>query len=313
MTFSIKRYTANDKEQWNDFLTSSKNATFLLHRNYMDYHSDRFADCSLMVYKENKLYALLPANQANGTFYSHQGLTYGGLITNSKATADDVCQVFVTLNNYLQQQGFRKVVYKAIPWIYQQLPAEEDLYAIVKECHAHLSVRNISSVINMHNPLKWRRIRSCGANKAELSGIVSEESEDFATFWQILQDNLMTTYQAKPVHTLKEILLLKSRFPNQIRLYVAKKNEIMLGGTLLYVTPQVVHVQYISASPEGKHEHALDALFRKLLQEDYKNCMYFDFGTSNEQQGKVLNTSLIYQKEGFGGRAVCYDTYEWEL
>ena len=45
----------------------------------------------------------------------------------------------------------------------------------------------------------------------------------------------------------------------------------------------------------------------------YKDFDYFDFGTSNEEGGKVLNTSLIYQKEGFGGRGVVYDTYEWEL
>ena len=313
MAFSIKRYSDNNKQLWNDFLTSAKNATFLFHRNYMDYHSDRFADHSLMVYKGEKLYALLPANQKEGTLFSHQGLTYGGLITNAKATADDVCQVFVAINNYLREHGFNKVVYKSIPWIYQQLPAEEDLYAIIKECHAHISVRNVASVINMRNPLKWSRDRHYGANKAHTDGIVAAESQDFAAFWQVLEDNLMTTYQAKPVHTLDEILLLKSRFPNQIKLYVAKREDVVLGGTLLYVTPQVVHAQYISATPEGKHAHAIDALFRKILQEDYKNIPYFDFGTSNEQQGKVLNTSLIYQKEGFGGRAVCYDTYEWEL
>lgn len=313
MAFIIKRYSDNNKQLWNDFLTSAKNATFLFHRNYMDYHSDRFADHSLMVYKGEKLYALLPANQKEGTLFSHQGLTYGGLITNAKATANDVCQVFVSINNYLREHGFNKVVYKSIPWIYQQLPAEEDLYAIIKECHAHISVRNVASVINMHNPLKWNRDRHYGANKAHTDGIVATESQDYAAFWQVLDDNLMRTYQAKPVHTLDEILLLKSRFPNQIKLYVSKREDVVLGGTLLYVTPQVVHAQYISATPEGKHAHAIDALFRKILKEDYKNIPYFDFGTSNEQQGKVLNTSLIYQKEGFGGRAVCYDTYEWEL
>ena len=123
----------------------------------------------------------------------------------------------------------------------------------------------------------------------------------------------MHTYQARPVHTLSEMQLLKQRFPEQIRLYAAYQEGTMLGGTLLYVTPQVVHAQYISATPQGKHKHAIDALFRKLLKDTYSNYPYFDFGTSNENQGKVLNTSLIYQKEGFGGRAVCYDTYEWTL
>ena len=314
MAFDIKRYDGDkDKEVWNQFVKTSKQGTFLLDRSYMDYHSDRFADHSLLIYRQDKLYALLPANERDHTLYSHQGLTYAGLLTTSKATTEDICQVFIAINAYLKSAGFQKVVYKAIPWIYHQIPAEEDLYAIVKECHAHIAVRNIASVIDMSHSLKWRRDRHYGANKAATNGITIEESQDFPTFWQILEDNLMLTYQAKPVHSLEEILLLKSRFPKQIRLYVAKQEEDVLGGTLLYLTPQVVHAQYISATPQGKHNHAIDAIFRKLLKEEYRDCQFFDFGTSNEDGGKVLNTSLIYQKEGFGGRGVVYDTYEWEL
>lgn len=314
MTFEIKRYNGEKNlEEWNLFVKNSKQGTFLLDRLYMDYHSDRFTDHSLMIYKNDKLYALLPGNEADGIFYSHQGLTYGGLLTTSKTSAEEVCKIFVALNAYLRAEGFQKVIYKAIPWIYQQIPAEEDLYAIVKECHAQLIVRNIASVVDMSHPLKWNRDRHYGANKAHTDGIIAEESNDFPTFWKILEDNLMATYQAKPVHTLKEILLLKSRFPELIRLYVAKKEGKILGGTLLYITPQVVHAQYISATAEGKHAHAIDAIFRKVLKDDFKDCRYFDFGTSNEDHGKVLNTSLIYQKEGFGGRAVVYDTYEWKI
>ena len=87
----------------------------------------------------------------------------------------------------------------------------------------------------------------------------------------------------------------------------------MLGGTVLCISRKVVHTQYISASEEGKQSHALDALFQDLIKIRYKDLDYFDFGTSNEEGGKVLNASLIYQKEGFGGRGVVYDTYEWEL
>ena len=82
---------------------------------------------------------------------------------------------------------------------------------------------------------------------------------------------------------------------------------------MLFITPQVVHAQYISATPEGKHLHAIDAIFRKVLTEDYRDCRYFDFGISNEDRGRYLNEGLIYQKEGFGGRAVCYDWYDWNV
>lgn len=312
---TIKRYdSTTDRERWNQFVAQSKQATFLLHRSYMDYHSDRFHDHSLMIFRNDKLYALLPANENGDTFYSHQGLTYAGLITNEKASAEDVCLVFVAINKYLKQAGFRKCIYKPIPWIYQQQPAEEDLYALFKECHAQICVRNISAVINLKHPLKWYNIRKSGAKKALAKGIVVEESEDYESFWNILSENLMSTYHAHPVHTLQEIKQLQTSLPENIKLFVAREETgKMLGGTVLYISPKVVHTQYISASEEGKQQHALDALFQYLIQTRYKDFDYFDFGTSNEEGGKVLNTSLIYQKEGFGGRGVAYDTYEWTL
>ena len=44
----------------------------------MDYHKDRFEDYSLMVFKDEKLVAVLPANRVEDKLFSHQGLTYGG-------------------------------------------------------------------------------------------------------------------------------------------------------------------------------------------------------------------------------------------
>ena len=125
----ITRYTAAQSAEWNEFVERSKNGTFLFHRSYMDYHADRFTDHSLMVWNKGRLSALLPANEHDGTLYSHQGLTYGGLITNQHTTTAFVCDTFEAINNYLAQQGITQVIYKAIPWPYHLLPAEEDLYA----------------------------------------------------------------------------------------------------------------------------------------------------------------------------------------
>ena len=103
--FEIKRYSEADKEVWNAHVEQARNATFLLNRSYMDYHSDRFHDHSLMIFRNGKLYALLPANEAGDTFFSHQGLTYAGLLTTEHASAEDICQVFVAINTYLKQAG----------------------------------------------------------------------------------------------------------------------------------------------------------------------------------------------------------------
>ena len=86
-----------------------------------------------------------------------------------------------------------------------------------------------------------------------------------------------------------------------------------LGGTILYLTPQVVHTQYISASEDGKRVGALDLLFDHLLGDENFHQPYFDFGTSALGNTNEVNSSLIFQKQGFGGRSVCYDWYEYDL
>lgn len=309
----IRRYRREDKELWNSFVSKARNATFLFDRNYMDYHADRFDDNSFMFYHKGKLKAVLPANVAGDTLYSHQGLTYGGLLLDKKATVEDVLECFDSLNSWLRENGISKVVYKALPWIYQQYPSEEDLYALTWKCKAQLISRNIASTIVIDNKLKFAESRKSGIRKALSLNIEVGESNDVDGFWHVLEDNIGNRYNAKPVHTASEMKLLMSRFPNSIKLYVAKMNGEIVGGTLIYVTPQVVHTQYISASVEGKKHGALDLLFDYIINKVYANCRYFDFGKSTEQGGAYLNEPLIFQKEGFGGRGVCYDWYQWEL
>lgn len=309
----IRRYRREDKELWNSFVSKARNATFLFDRNYMDYHADRFDDNSFMFYHKGKLKAVLPANVAGDTLYSHQGLTYGGLLLDKKATVEDVLECFDSLNSWLRENGISKVVYKALPWIYQQYPSEEDLYALTWKCKAQLISRNIASTIVVDNKLRFAESRKSGIRKALSLNIEVGESNDVDGFWHVLEDNLGNRYNAKPVHTACEMKLLMSRFPNNIKLYVAKMNGEIVGGTLIYVTPQVVHTQYISASVEGKKHGALDLLFDYIINKVYANCRYFDFGKSTEQGGAYLNEPLIFQKEGFGGRGVCYDWYQWEL
>jgi hypothetical protein len=312
--FEIIRYTEADKASWDAFVAQSKNGTFLFFRNYMDYHADRFSDHSLMVYYKSSLYALLPANLTGDTLYSHQGLTYGGLLMTDKCKTAVVRDIFIAINNYLRQQGISRVVYKHIPWIYASLPAEEDLFALSNVCHTSLVSRDVASVVELDNRLPFSVLRKRGIKKAEKAGISIMEMQDCREFWSLLEHNLMDRYGARPVHTLEEITLLKSRFPQHIRLFVACQGSRVFGGTLLYIDHQTAKTQYISANEEGKRVGALDLLFTQLIAQCEKDGLrYFDFGTSNLVTNDDLNDSLIFQKEGFGGRAVCYDTYEWAL
>ena len=310
----VKQYTQKQAQEWNDFIEQSRQETFLFNRSYMDYHADRFQDASLMIYRKEQLYALLPANRLGDTLYSHQGLTYGGLLTKEQATTAEICEVFIKINEYLYRSGVQRVIYKPTPWIYHCYPAEEDLYALTYICHAQLTSRDISSTIPLDSLMTFGKDRRRGVRKATRAGVTVRESQDLATFWDILDKNLTNKYATHPVHSLEELTLLHNRFPNSIRLFMAYNDKgIAIGGTIIYDMPQVVHTQYISASPEGKRLGAIDLLFDYILNDVYANHKgFFDFGKSTEEEGKILNTTLIFQKEGFGGRGVCYDCYTWE-
>lgn len=311
--FEIRKYDIADRQEWDSFIGKSKNGTFLFKRGYMEYHNDRFEDYSLLVYDNKKLRAVLPANVKDDILQSHGGLTYGGLISDGCMTTETAMEVFSEINKYLLEQGIEKVVYKPTPWIYHTLPAEEDLYAIIQVCGAKLVSREISSTVYLPNRPKFSQLRRRCVNKARRNGIIVRESNDIATFWNILNANLEGRYGVSPVHTEKELSLLASRFPDSIKLFMAYDGEEALGGTLVFVMNEIVHTQYIAASPKGKTVGALDMVFDELINEEFSNYRFLDFGKSTEQHGIWLNKNLIHQKEGFGGRGVCYDVYEWNV
>jgi predicted N-acyltransferase len=161
--------------------------------------------------------------------------------------------------------------------------------------------------------MRFSESRKSGIRKAHRQGLTVAESTDFAAFWQILNENLTGKYGVRPVHSVAELELLHSRFPEKIRLYMAFDGETPVGGTLLFLTPQVLHTQYISANAFGKQHGAIDLLFDHLINNTYKDYPYIDFGKSTVSDSADLNEQLIFQKEGFGARAVCYDTYEYDL
>ncbi len=309
---SIKKYEGNNKNEWNECLLQCKNATFLLNRNYMDYHSDRFTDFSLMIYRKEKLVALFPANVTDNIVYSHQGLTYGGLLYSNKLSLTDILAIFEAIIQFYREYNITKIVYKAIPYIYSSYPAQEDLYALFRN-KAELIGCNLSSTIPLKNRIKFIESRKSGMRKARNNQITCEFSEDYHSFWNILDSNLEAKHNVKPVHDIEEIKYLHSLFAENIKLYVAKKDSNVLAGALLYINPNIVHTQYISANLEGKELGALDLLFDYLINEQFKEFEYFDFGQSTEQMGNYLNENLLFQKEGFGGRGVVYNIYQLSL
>lgn len=304
----IKIYTSEYKGEWDRFVRNSKNGTFLFCRDFIEYHGSRFVDYSLMFYEKGKLVALMPGHIQDKVFYSHKGLTYGGLVMGANTRIADVMSAFRYLTVTFRHQGIKSIVYKAIPHIYHQYPSEEDLYAL--SCYkAQLIERNLSSAIYLENKLKYSELRKRGMKKAEKGCLKVDKSTDFKVFWEILTNNLQAKYSKQPVHSLDEIVYLKSKFPANIHLYVVKEEDKVIAGSVVFETKTVAHIQYIAASDEGKRKGATDLLIDHIINVAYPHKKYFDYGISTENNGTYLNESLTAQKEGFGARGIMYDIY----
>ncbi len=331
---TIIPYSPQYHDTWNQFVRESKNATFLIERDFMDYHSDRFEDCSLLVYNDidftpeekehglglEGLKAVFPANwvEKDKTVYSHQGLTYGGLIVTVEITQQEVLELTQAIFQYYERMYMARYIFvKPIPNIYSLYPNGEELYALFR-AGARLQQRAVSTVICTDNPLKMRTLRIRQAKKAiehdiYIDRMIEGDWETLDEYWTLLNNVLKEHHHASPVHTVQEMRLLMERFPHDIKLFVARRENRILAGVVVFITRKVAHVQYIASGQEGRELGALDLLLRHLIQNRFKSVRYIDLGTSTLEQGRYLNEGLIFQKEGFGGRAVCYDGYEVRL
>lgn len=309
----IVKYTKECKNIWNEFVKNSKNGHFFFYRDYMEYHSDRFNDFSLLVFDESqKLISVLPANLKNNILFSHQGLTFGGFLVDDKMKTETMVNIFEVLINYLNEEKIEKIIYKCIPHIYHNKPSEEDRYALFRN-DAKLIRRDVSSTIELQEQVRYSKGRKWTINKAKKEDIKLFESNDYKTFWDLLSHVLESNHEVKPVHTQEEIEKLFNFFPKNIKLFLAEKDNVVISGALIYENTNIVHTQYLANSEIGREIGALDLLIDYLIKDVYKNKRYFDFGISNEDAGRYLNIGLIAQKEGFGARAVVQDFYELEI
>lgn len=307
----VRSYSPPDAEAWNTVNTAAVNGHFLFDRSFMDYHSDRFNDASLLLEEDGAIVALLPANRVQNIVHSHQGLTFGGLVLQDASTPDTMRRLDA-LAAYLAQQGIHKLIYKALPAIYHRQPASADTYWLFCR-NARLVRRDVTTTIDYKAPGAYSSRRLRGIKKAANSGLCLGPGEDLEGFWDLLSSVLHERHRVQPVHSREELRLLKDRLPQNIILFTATRNEELLAGVLIFEHRIVAHAQYIAVSETGRKLGALDGLFDMVIAHFARTKHYFDFGISTEDSGNFLNVGLVTQKEEFGGSATVHDVYELDL
>lgn len=298
--YRIEKYNSSYYTQWNAFVKDSKNGTFLFHRDFMEYHADRFEDHSLLVFEGDKLLALLPANRVGNEVHSHDGLTYGGVVYGSKIKLAQVIKMLQTVLKYLHSMDIGVLKIKQMPVFYDKQYLDWENVV----CNSKSIMPEKGFVIDYTTQMtisakKKNRFR---ASKSSLN-ITSDNN--FTLFWDdVLKPRLAEKYNALPVHTTEEINYLHSKFPDNILQYNVCYEGSIVAGITIFDFGDVVKSQYGATTTAGEKLRALDYAYITLIEKYKGEKRYFDLGTV-----KPDNLGLAKQKEELGGTEYRQDFY----
>lgn len=311
--YIIKKYHQDDYLIWNDFVAQSKNATFLFHRDFMEYHKDRFEDFSLLIFEEDKLRAILPANKKQKAVYSHQGLTYGGLVFLSKMKAEKVESILDAILLFLKENQIKTFFYKPVPSFYF-LEGNKEMEFFLLKRGAVLEQKEMNLAVNLTAPLKISKSKMKHFRRIENLDLDIIEEQEFDPFWEkVLEPRLLEKHNTKPVHSKEEITLLQSKFPKNIKQYSAYRNDEIIAGITIFETKNVIKSQYGATSKTGEEFRALDFLFINLIHKyKRKGKHFFDMGIVNFDI-QDYNSGLLKQKEELGCSVYNQDFYKIEI
>ena len=316
MEINIKLYKDELKQDWFYVNNNSKNGNPMFERNYMEYHKKRFEDISSIIYFKNKPVILFPANKhSEKIIYSHEGLTFGGFIIKNNLKLIPFLKCIRELMRFYFEMGFTHIKYKMQPSIYR-FSSDDDINYLLFLMNSKLYRVDTTLAVNINKYefSKIRKLKKVNIKKSLKSNLIIKEEDNFKSFWsEILEPNLLTKYSKKPVHSIHEIEYLKSKNPKLIRQFNIYSNDKIIAGTTIYESERVAHAQYISSSLEGRSLGALDFLFNHLIENEFSNKMYFDFGIVNENDGKFINEGLLFWKDGFNSEIFSHQFYEIQI
>jgi hypothetical protein len=316
MTLRVEPFCEALASDWDRFCEGAINATLLHSRRFLSYHGTRFKDLSVLLFNERAIVGVLPAAEHpsdSSLVVSHPGATYGGLVHDGGLTGERTLEALQAVTSFYRAQGYASLQYKALPHTYAQTPAQDDLYALFR-LGAVRTRCDLSSTIDLaaRRPRPDRRRR---ALKKALNQVnVEWDALAWQQVWQLIADNLARKHDASPVHSAQELATLHQRFPEHIRVVCAMHQGKPVAAVVLFNSRQVWHAQYIASNEAGHELNALDAVFESAINRAAESgARYFDFGTSNEHAGKVLNAGLYRFKTEFGGGGVAHEFYQLNL
>ncbi len=279
----------------------------------MDYHSDRFQDHSLLIFKDKILEAVFPANLLDQRVYSHQGLTFGGLICNRPMSLDNLNTIMKLVIHYYKSNKIKSLYIKLIPNFFDESffrKFEKSLQYLTAENRYNDRTMVVDLESYMIHKSKLKRFRRYADYGFEIF-----KTTDFEPFWNtVLIPRLQSKHGVLPVHSLTEIQLLADQFPNNIFQYGIAKDGQWLAGITLFVHDRIVKSQYGATTEAGEAVAALDFLFITLIRQyESEGFRYFDMGSVRSDDPSGINQGLWKQKQELGCIECVQPHYELQL
>ena len=322
MSVTVRHFSQTDEKAWDTFVENSNNGTLFHTRKFLNYHpKDRFIDHSLIFEKKGRIISVLPAViQKEGrelVLISHPGASVGSCVIPEKLSFSESLKIVEKLSYYARSNNIKRVRLIQPPLIYHKHISQYMDFAFKCAGYSY-AYRELSSYIRLKNTIednlaKFKPTHRTAFRKAEKLGVEVKQSDDFETFYSILQNNLSLRHNVSPTHTLSELQELKKMFPNKINLFGAYiKNEMIAGVVIFHVNPKSVLAFYISHKPDYEDHRSVNILIYKIIKWALKKQMkILDFGifTVNENP----NMGLARFKENFGASGIFRDTVELKL
>jgi hypothetical protein len=312
-----------DESEWGKFLARCTNGTLFHDLRFLHHHpAGRFRFHHLIFKRDGQPVALLPGGllgtAEHPIFSSPLGASIGGPAVTTGLSADLAVKLIDALQNYARDQCWAGIEITLPPQCYSFETAGIIEFALFC-CGFRLARCWLCPILPLTSPspngyeqiFLDRQITSVRAAKRK--GMIGIESgldamDDFLKVFQ----NTYARHGVAATHTPEEIRDLLQRFPDRVRIHLARLGDTPIAGLLVFkVTASVAYTFYICSSTEHLQEHGAAFVIADLIDRlSQAGFRYLDLGPSASDQ--KFNKGVTFFKEGLGAFGQCRDRWRWE-
>jgi hypothetical protein len=304
----LEMYSSERFTEWDSFIEKSYPGSVIHKRKFIEYHSDRFTDASIIYRNVNgDVIAVIPGNTTGTEWFSHKGLTFGGLITDLK-NPRIFTELVTQLDLFLINKQFSTSTFILPSESFYPDGNSAQIYSLHQNGY-QLATVEINQVLPHTSNLASKKLSN--ARSAIRRGLeYSENDSNIEQVHQIIETNLERKYLRKPVHTIEEIRYLQQTFPELIKVCSVNSSNQVLAGAITFESRQCIHIQYMGATIEGRSWRAQDLLISQIWNKATSKGLNLSFGKSTAGLDSELNAELFNFKKEFGSTSEVSFTFK---